>query len=108
MSGRTNVELSIGGRTFVVACADGEEAHISGLGEIISGKLDGFGDTVKLGETRMLLYAALFLADELQDARTAGWSGGAPARDDDRRLDAVASRLEAMAAKLEGAAGTGA
>lgn len=90
-----NVTLAIGGREFTVACAAGEEAHIIGLGRMIDQRLARMGMTAQQGETRMLLFAALLLADEVHDARPAP-----PAPVSSERLDAIAARIEALAARL--------
>ena len=37
----SNVSLEIAGRTFAVACAEGEEPHIEKLGRIIDDKIQG-------------------------------------------------------------------
>ena len=100
----SNVTLSIGGRSFTVACAEGEEHHVAGLGRAIDAKLATMGDMSGQNEARMLLFAALLLADELDEAR----SGRAPAPANPvpsqlaERLEAIATRLENLAASLEG------
>lgn len=92
----SNVTLQIGGRSFTVACAAGEEDHIAGLGRMIDAKLHSVGGTAGQSESRILLFAALLLADELHEMRGGGPVQAAPVDD-----PAVASRLEAIAAKLE-------
>ena len=105
----SNVTLQIGGRSFTVACAAGEEDHVAGLGRMIDGRLQAMGGAAGQNETRMLLFAALLLADELHDIRN---NGGAPAplppAEDAKtaeRLEALAVRLEKCASHLEGLAG---
>ena len=39
----SNVTLLIGGRSYSVACAEGEEAHVEGLGQLIDGKIRDLG-----------------------------------------------------------------
>ncbi len=97
----SNVNLSIGGRSFAVACAEGEEAHVSGLGQMINAKLSEMGDIAAQSESRMLLFAALLLADELHEANR---SEKAPvsSRLDAYRFEALADKLEKLAARLEG------
>lgn len=70
----SNVNLPIGGRTFAVSCADGEEAHIEMLGRMVEERTRRMNGMQS--ETRMLLFSALMLADELHDAHR-----GAPAPD---------------------------
>lgn len=97
----SNLNLVIGGRSYAVACAEGEEAHVSALGKMIADKVDGIG--AGHSEARQLLFAALILADELHETRQRG--GAAPAQGDDGQADAleiIAARLEKIAATLEG------
>ena len=63
----SNVSLEIGGRNFSVASAAGEEEHVAMLGRRIDDKLRAMGGVAGQSETRMLLFAALLLADELHD-----------------------------------------
>jgi cell division protein ZapA len=94
----SNVTLQIGGRSYLVACAEGEEAHVESLGQVIEGKVRELG-TGGHNETRLLLFAALLLADELHEARKN--SGPAPAVDQADALEALAARLEKCAIALE-------
>ncbi len=101
----SNVVLTIGGRKFTVACADGEEAHIGKLGRMIDERLSALGDTAGQNEVRMLLYAALVLADDLheaQNASTASPSGDFLPSGAARRLENIALQMENLAARLEG------
>ena len=104
----SNVSLSIGGRSFTVACAAGEEAHVAGLGKMIDAKLASMGDMSSQSESRMLLFAALLLADDLHETKSA------PPSSIDRleladpemieALEEVADRLENLAERLESGA----
>lgn len=101
----SNVTLQIGGRSYTVACADGEEAHISALGQSIAHKVEQMGPGHS--EARQLLFASLLLADELHEARgRPGMAAPAPAPADPDAgadlLEAIADRLEKVAASLEG------
>lgn len=94
-----NVSLVVGGRNFTVACADGEERHIETLGSMIEAKLEGSGGVGSQNESRMLLFAALLLADELHELRER-----APATRPDgleARVAAIATQLENIASRLE-------
>lgn len=101
----SNVVLSIGGRTFSVACADGEESHIEMLGKVIDSKVQALGNSAGQNELRMLLYAALVLADELHEAGNASGSAtpsqpGVPANLPGK-LESIAVTLENLANRLE-------
>ena len=65
----STVMLTIGPKSYAVACADGEEAHIEALGAIIAEKYAKLGTSRAPLEAQNLLFAALFLADELAEAR---------------------------------------
>lgn len=65
----STVTLTIGPKTYNVACADGEEAHIAALGAMIAEKYAQLGAARAPLEAQNLLFSALFLADELAEAR---------------------------------------
>lgn len=100
------VTLRIGGRDYIVGCRDGEEAHLAQLGRLLDARaeeaLRAVGGT---NETRQLLLAGLLLADELASAGGGAAPAPAPPADDTlgARLEALANRVEAIAAGLEGA-----
>lgn len=100
----SNVTLSIGGREFTVASADGEEGHIAMLGRLIDDRLRSMGSAATgQSESRMLLFAALVLADDLVEARKQ--NGSAARAEDDAALvqavEAFAERVEKLAVHLE-------
>ena len=62
------VRLIIGMRHYMVACSDGEEAHLYNLGRIVAEKVKEAEEaTGGLNESRGLLFASLLLADALAD-----------------------------------------
>jgi cell division protein ZapA len=65
------VTVNIAGKTYRMACADGEEAHLEALGALYDGKItqmrDAFGE---IGDMRLHVMAALMVADELTEARS--------------------------------------
>jgi len=98
----SNITLTIGGRSYTVACSDGEEAHIAALGRNIDEKLSAMGSAAGQNESRTLLFAALLLADEVHELK----NGPAPAakgqaEPDAAELEAIAARLENLADALE-------
>lgn len=109
----SNVPLTIGGRGFTVSCPDGEEGHVAMLGRLID-TMVAEGNLRTQTEPRMLLYAALMLADELHLARQA--LASVPAAPEpaslepvaaepdpvmEERVERIAVRLEALARHLE-------
>lgn len=104
----SNVDLRIGGRTYTVACAEGDEARVTALGQSIDVKIEGLGIAGQ-AEGRQLLFAALMLADELDEARKGVVPAppptfAAPAPAWAEQLESVADRLEKCAAALESGA----
>jgi cell division protein ZapA len=105
--------LTVNGRAFAVTCEDGQEARIRRLGQYIEAKVAEFVRGVgQVGEARLLLLAALVIADELADAEEAfrveqNGSQAADARAASTAeamasgIHAIAQRIEAIAARLE-------
>lgn len=65
------VILTIAGHSYTVACRDGEEERLEKLGEMVDAKTTDAQQAVggNLGEARILLIAALLLADEADELR---------------------------------------
>ena len=62
--------ITINGRTYRLKCADGEEARLLALSDIVRQRVDNLaGEFSAAGDDRLLLMAALMLADELLDAQ---------------------------------------
>src|SRR5215470_6255380 len=61
-----HVSVTINGRQFRMACEDGQETHLMGLAEDLDRRIEGlrrqFGE---IGDTRLVVMAALTVADEL-------------------------------------------
>lgn len=93
----STVTLSIGPKSYTIACADGQEAHIRALGAMIAEKYAQLGTTRAPLEAQNLLFAALFLADELAEAKKHVGTGPAPAPETGEldKLRAHVARLEA-------------
>jgi cell division protein ZapA len=59
------VEVSIGGRSFEVACQEGEEHYLFAAAEMLNTEASAMsGQLGRLPESRMLLMAGLMLADK--------------------------------------------
>jgi cell division protein ZapA len=103
------VDLTIAGRTYQVACREGEEDSLRAAARLVDGKsreaLAGLGT---LSEARQFLFASLLLADQLVDdkpqAAAAAVAPPPPARPDPAlilRAESLADRLESLAMTLE-------
>jgi cell division protein ZapA len=99
------VDLFIAGRSYRVACRDGEEDSLRKAAALVDAKsreaLAGLGT---LSEARQLLFASLLLADEMVDGgRAAPEPPPAPTLDPAlaERAERVAERLESLAQALE-------
>lgn len=97
------VEISINGRDYRIACEDGQEDHLTRLAGYIDGKISELvGQVGQIGDTRLMVMASLLVADELSDTRdelaAAKQAGGGAASG---QLDALAARIEALAESLE-------
>jgi cell division protein ZapA len=99
-----NVNLTIAGRTYSVACRDGGEDHLMKLGAQVDKKAaDAERAVGNATEARVLLLAALLLADELGEARAGKMPepqpGLSPAVAE--ALVRLAERVETLADSLE-------
>ena len=98
-----HVDLFIAGRSYQIACRDGEEESLKAAARLVDAKsreaLSGLGT---LSESRQLLFASLLLADQLVEG---GTPAPPPAAEPDpiigERLEQLARRLEALADALE-------
>ena len=102
------IDLSIAGRTYQVACREGEEENLRAAARLVDGKsreaLAGLGT---LSEARQFLFASLLLADQLIDKDPDAAAAAVPGPPDPvlvERAEALANRLEILAAQLEGEA----
>ncbi len=113
------VNIMINNRAYTIACDEGEEEHLRGLAAHVDSKVrELLGSVGQVGEQRLLLMAALLLADERHDAssrldaRTREVSDLAGSHDEIQAkldeseafaadlLDTAAKQLEDIAAKL--------
>ena len=102
------IDLNIAGRTYQVACREGEEENLRAAARLVDGKsreaLSGLGT---LSEARQFLFASLLLADQLVDKgpeAAAAAVASPPAAPDPAvllRAEALADRIESLAMALE-------
>ena len=99
------VDLNIAGRSYRVACRNGEEESLQSAAKLVDAKsreaLAGLGT---LSEARQLLFASLLLADQILDKNPESAAAVTPAPDPELvgRAESLANRLESLATSLEG------
>lgn len=98
------VTVNVGGRAYAISCRDGEEAHLHMLAGMVDDKARIARQAVPgVTEARLLLFAALFIADELVEAGK-GLPASAAAPEDDAdiagTLEDMAERMDRLAARL--------
>ena len=83
------VNVLIAGRTYRMACEDGEEEHLIGLAARLDRKIEELRTTFgAIGDGRITVMAALTIADELADA--------------ERRLAALGGELDRLRGEQAG------
>ena len=102
------VVVKVNGRDFALSCADGQEPRIRRLAQYVDAKVGDFAKGLgQVGEARLILLAAIVIADELSDAnetvlqersraRAAAGDAGAASglRDMAERIETIAARIE--------------
>jgi cell division protein ZapA len=100
------IVVTVNNRDFSLGCEDGQEARTRRLAGYVDAKIGEFSRSGgQAGEPRLLLLAALLIADELSDVndgrqheRNLARASDSGAADGIRRL---AHRIETIAARLE-------
>jgi cell division protein ZapA len=65
----SQVNVTINGRQFRMACADGEEAHLRQLAKELDDRITSLRNQFgEIGDARLTVMAALMVADELAEA----------------------------------------
>ncbi|MDR3530376.1 MAG: cell division protein ZapA [Rhodopila sp.] len=106
------VTLRINGYAYTIGCKDGEERHLEAMGAEVSRRIDGVRAAAgPSGEARMLVMAALLMADDIAELRgkveaaeAAAEAATGPQKPDpklSRKLNRMAKRAEEIAEGLE-------
>jgi cell division protein ZapA len=111
--------ININGRSYQIACEEGQEQHLSELGAYIDKRVKDLVSSVgQIGDTRLLVMASLLIADELSDLYdeldtlrgqgrsppsppAAGGNGAALEAEAAEQLESAARAIEDIAARLE-------
>ncbi|HEX4026447.1 MAG TPA: cell division protein ZapA [Rhizomicrobium sp.] len=113
------VNVMVNNRAYTIACDEGEEEHLKDLAQHVDQKArEVLASVGQVGDTRMLLMAALLMADEHHDLtdKVAAGAQAANASSGEKRslhlrveqaesdaadvLESAAKRLEDIAARL--------
>lgn len=96
-------EITIRGRAYSVACAQGQEARLAALSKQLNGRVEQIAVAVgDIGDDRLLLIAALALLDELDEARRGqAASAGLDIARITEAMDDAATRIEALTVRIE-------
>lgn len=101
------VDVAINGRTYQIACDDGEEAHLAQLGEYVDRRVQELVSAVgQVGDSRLLVMASLLIADELAETYAELKTATESAENSvsvDQLEDRVAEIVDAAAARIEAA-----
>ena len=104
--------VTINGRSFRMACDDGEEERLTGLARRFDGCIDTLrGSFGEIGDLRLTVMAGIMIMDELHDLQTAVDANAAElaelrraagSADENRaaEADALADRLENLAERI--------
>ncbi len=101
------VTLRINGYAYPVGCEDGQEEHLQVMAAQVEERITRIKKMAgQSGESRLLVLAALLMADELHDLGIAlkdARAGKQPPRDPaiGRRLAQLAEQAEGIAARLD-------
>ena len=105
------VEVTINGRKYQIACDDGQEAHLVQLGEYIDKRVQELVSAIgQVGDSRLLVMTSLLIADELAETyadlkkTSAAMESAVSAEAMEEKLaaivDATALRIEAVTRDL--------
>ena len=99
------VDLTIAGRTYQVACREGEEENLRAAARLVDGKSrEALSVLGTLSEARQFLFASLLLADQMIERQPGAAAAAVPPPPDpalSARAEALAERLESLAGALE-------
>ncbi len=88
------VNVTIAGRVYRMACDEGQEEHLLTLGDTLNSKIEtirsSFGE---IGDMRMTVMAGIMLADELSEARRALEKAHAERNASDASSDSLTQKI---------------
>ena len=101
------VDVSVNGQSYRIACEDGQEDRLVDLAAMVDEKVIGLVNQIgRVGSNRLLVMAALIIADELVDLKNEAGSsqeleGNTNQQDTVRALQEITKRIENIADQVE-------
>ena len=106
------VSVHINGRKYQISCDDGQEAHLTRLGNYVDNRVKELIAAVgQVGDAQLLVMVSLLVADELSDvyaeldvAKTADHGAAAILTAEDalsEKIENLAERIESIAERYE-------
>jgi cell division protein ZapA len=96
-----DIELTIAGSRYSLACADGEEDRLRALGALVAEQVEAARAVGPgMSDTRALLFAALYLADQLESERQVAKTSAIESERMAAGLASTTQRLEKMTQRL--------
>ena len=96
------IDVTINGRSYPIACDDGQEDHLRDLAKYVDKRVQELIAALgQVGDLRLLVMASLLIADELSEAFAAIESQATANAPDE---DALAAAIERMAERIESVA----
>ena len=96
------VSITINNRKYQVACDDGQEAHLTRLGNYVDKRLNELIAAVgQVGEARLLVMVSLLLTDELSDLYSKKEQGSGSDTNSIRGEEEACAAIEKLAERIE-------
>jgi cell division protein ZapA len=103
------VNVTVNQQSFRIACEDGQEDRLLDLAKIVDDKVSELvGQVGQVGQNRLLVMAALVIADELVDLRDFSQNIDSEFSDENQqkaalRIEKLSKRIESIADWADGA-----
>ncbi len=98
------VTVNVNGRDYELGCADGEEDQLRALAGALDQRMATLiGEVGQVGDNRLLMMLSLLLLDEMNETAAGAElneTGADAGVDDASGIEALASRIEALADRL--------
>ena len=101
------VDVSVNGQSYRIACEDGQEDRLVDLAAMVDEKVIGLVNQIgQVGSNRLLVMAALIIADELVDLKNEAGSSqeledNTNQQDTELALQEITKRIENIADQVE-------